>query len=40
MNTYRISKYDPKYRKDGQFIKDEWTDYSDIGEKFEGETFY
>lgn len=39
MNSFRISKYDPSFIKDGKFIKDEWTDYSDIGEKFEGGTF-
>lgn len=28
---YAISKYDPAYRIDGIYTKEEWTDYSDIG---------
>lgn len=39
MNTYRISKYNPEYRKNGIYLKDEWTDYSDIGDKFDGKMF-
>lgn len=34
MKKYRISKYDPAYRVNGVYIKDEWTDYSDIGLTF------
>lgn len=37
MYTYRICKYDPQYRgKDGAYLRDEWTDYSDIGSLFQG----
>ena len=33
---YRISKYDPKYRKpDGTYGRHEWTSFSDIGKEFE-----
>ncbi len=40
MYTYRVCKYNPKYRsKSGVYLKDEWTDYSDIGSEFEGKTF-
>lgn len=34
---YRISKYDPIYRVNGVYLKNEWTDYSDIGRTFDGE---
>lgn len=37
MHYLRITKYDPKNRDhNGWYIKDEWTDYSDIGKPFEG----
>lgn len=36
VNKFRISKYDPAYRVDGIYTRDEWTDYSDIGQSFEG----
>lgn len=36
MNRYRISKYNPLYRCAGRYLKDEWTDFSDIGKIFEG----
>ena len=33
----RITKYDPKNRDhNGWYIRDEWTDYSDIGKSLEG----
>lgn len=35
MNEYRITKYDPQYRLNGVYCKDEWTSMSDIGKKFE-----
>ncbi len=35
--TYRICKYNPKHRREGgAYLKDEWTDYSDIGRVFSG----
>lgn len=35
MNQYRITKYNPSFRNDkGYYIVDEWTDFSDIGKKF------
>lgn len=37
MNTYRVTKYDPQYRDGGKYLRDEWTDYSDIGKTFRGE---
>ena len=34
-----IVKYNPKYYDaKGVYTKDEWTDFSDIGKEFEGET--
>ena len=39
MNYYRISKYDPQYRIDGIYQKDEWTAISDIGKAFDGTVF-
>lgn len=36
MFSYRVTKYNPKYRNDeGHYLKDEWFLYSQIGEKFE-----
>ena len=39
MNMYRIVKYNPIYRENGIYQKDEWTEYSDIGQTFDGELF-
>ena len=37
MFCWQITKYNPKNRdKDGIYLKDEWTEYSDIGKIFEG----
>jgi len=37
MFHWRITKYDPQYRDNrGAYLKDEWTDYGDIGKTFEG----
>ena len=36
INQVRISKYDPIFRIDGAYIKDEWTSFSDIGHVFGG----
>lgn len=37
MFCWRITKYNPVYRNNnGNYLKDEWTDYSDIGKSFEG----
>lgn len=36
MQRYRITKYNPKYRVDGKYLRNEWTDFSDIGKEFEG----
>ena len=33
---YRVSKYNPSFRKDGKYAKNEWTSYSDIGGSFDG----
>lgn len=30
----RISKYNPRYRKKGKYLRDEWTAVSDIGRTF------
>ena len=37
MGHFKISKYNPQNVINGRYIKAEWTDYSDIGEKFQGE---
>ena len=34
---YRISKYDPRFRKNGVQPQNEWTSFSDIGCSFDGE---
>lgn len=35
MNEYRITKYNPKYRLNGVYQKNEWTSISDIGKSFD-----
>lgn len=39
MIEFRMSKYDPKYRKNGIYSEDEWTSISDIGGVFNGKVF-
>lgn len=39
MNYYRISKYDPQYRVNGIYQKDEWMSISDIGNIYGGKVF-
>ncbi|MBQ6890162.1 MAG: hypothetical protein IJN53_04000 [Oscillospiraceae bacterium] len=34
---YRISKYDPRFRKNGVYTQNVWTSFSDIGSSFDGE---
>ena len=36
---YRISKYDPQFRINGVFTKNEWTSIYDVGNIFEGTKF-
>jgi len=37
MNQYRITKYNPAHRNGrGEYTINEWTDFSDIGKKFDG----
>lgn len=35
MKEYRISKYDPRFRVNGAYQKNEWTSISDIGKVFD-----
>ena len=37
MREYRISKYDPAYRIDGVYQRDEWTSIADVGLQFGGQ---
>ncbi len=39
MNNYRISKYNPIYRQDGIYKKEEWTSMSDIGRIYDNIMF-
>ncbi|CAM4236451.1 MAG: hypothetical protein E7L01_27250 [Paenibacillus macerans] len=40
MHCWRITKYDPAYRDyEGNFKKEEWTSFSDIGRVFGGKQF-
>lgn len=39
MKYYRISKYDPVYRIDGVYRKEEWTSVCDIGKVYGGKVF-
>ena len=34
---YKVSKYNPLFYVDDVFVKNEWTDFSDIGKSFDGE---
>lgn len=34
MFEYRISKYNPKYRINGKYTRNEWSSVADIGKKF------
>jgi len=36
---YRIVKYNPKFRINGIYTKNEWTSISDIGDEFDGVFF-
>lgn len=36
MMYYRISKYNPIFRKNGIYQRDEWTSFSDVGEQYAG----
>jgi len=35
MNEFRITKYNPQYRLNGIFLRNEWTSISDIGKEFD-----
>ena len=39
MIEFRMSKYNPKYRENDIYSKDEWTSISDIGDIFNGKVF-
>jgi hypothetical protein len=40
METYRVSKYNPKYRdSEGNYTKHEWWSYVEIGEMFDNKLF-
>lgn len=39
MNNYRISKYNPIYRQDGIYKKEEWTSMGDIGRIYDNIMF-
>lgn len=39
MHQYRVSKYDPKYRINGAFTRDEWTGIADVGQIYDGKAF-
>lgn len=36
MNKWRVTKYNPKFRRRGAFQVDDWTSASDIGKSFQG----
>lgn len=39
MHQYRVTKFDPKYRNtSGAYMRDDWTDVSDIGKDFNSNT--
>lgn len=39
MYYYRITKYNPKYRKEDNYVKNEWTSVSYIGKEFQNHKF-
>lgn len=39
MNEYRVTKYDPQYRVNGAYSRNEWTSISDVGRIYDGKTF-
>lgn len=39
MKQYRVTKYNPAFRIDGKYTRNEWTSISDIGKNYDGETF-
>ena len=38
MHQYRVTKYDPKYRVNGAYTREEWTGIADVGRAFAGHT--
>ena len=36
MQEFRVCKYDPQYRVDGVYKRNEWTSFSDVGRSFDG----
>ena len=39
MHQYRVCKYDPQYRVDGAYTREEWTGISDVGTVYDGRPF-
>lgn len=39
MHQYRVTKYDPQYRVNGVYTRDEWTCFSNVGRSFGGVCF-
>ena len=39
MQWYRITKYDPAFRDNGIYTRDEWTSISDVGKTYNGGPF-
>lgn len=39
MFRYSITKYNPEYREDGEYLKEEWISIHDIGKQYDGEIF-
>ncbi|MEO7174621.1 MAG: hypothetical protein ABIV51_02280 [Saprospiraceae bacterium] len=38
LSAFRVVKYNPKFRNDqGHYMKNEWSDFSDIGSEFDGQ---
>ena len=39
MYEYRVTKYDPQYRVDGKYTREEWTSIADVGCEYDGKRF-
>lgn len=39
MYEYRVTKYNPEYRVNGSYVREEWTSMAEVGTSFEGQLF-
>ena len=39
MHEFRVTKYDPQYRVNGAYTRNEWTSFADVGRNYAGRIF-